>query len=593
MPPSPTEPPHPSPRTASRSEEAPNSFGTPAHPWEPDGAHAGSTTTAARVGPQRTAEGSAPGGAGDGGSAASAPHREAPAPSAEPQSVADAERRYWLRLIPVLAVVTVVTRLPSFARPLWNPDEGFVATQARQLADGGTLYDTVVDRKPPLLPWLYQGAFALFGDDSLWPLRVLAIGAVLTAAVLIASIARRRWGDGAGWSAGVAFVLILVGLSPEDTQAASFGLFMVVWTVAAMWFADRERWCWAGIALAGAMLTKQTGGAVLLPLLFVLWRSRAGWLALGWLLAGAVLPLAAVALAFGPADFVYWTATGSGAYTSVKGAGVLALLRALGGTGLLTLACLPLLCVLVFTVATRREVLARTADLWVWLVSSAAAVTVGFQFFGHYFLQLVPALALLSAGALCGVGARGASVAVALTALIAAGYTGWGYLADRQDLDHAHRVAHTVRDRTDPGDRVLFWGMHPEHYWISDRVPASRYLTAGFLTNYSGGRGGVRVGERFAMDGAWTYFMGELRQRPPEMVVDDARGKPYGARHIPTLRAFLDRHYERTGSVGGAILYTRTAPQPPSPPRPGIAPLSDRPVGEKPGFPSVAPARNP
>ncbi|MGX9229272.1 hypothetical protein ACWV95_29665 [Streptomyces albus] len=93
-----------------------------------------------------------------------------------------------------------------------------------------------------------------------------------------------------------------------------------------------------------------------------------------------------------------------------------------------------------------------------------------------------------------------------------------------------------MRSYTDRGDRVLLWGMHPEGYWLSRRMPASRYLTAGFLTNFSGGRGEARVGERYAMDGAWPRFERELRLRPPELIVDDSRGKRYGtsARPHPT-----------------------------------------------------------
>ncbi|WP_030568344.1 hypothetical protein [Streptomyces aureocirculatus] len=67
-----------------------------------------------------------------------------------PRSVATAvtpgQRTYWTRLLPALALLACATRLPSFARPLWNPDEGFLAVQARLLADGGELYETVVDR---------------------------------------------------------------------------------------------------------------------------------------------------------------------------------------------------------------------------------------------------------------------------------------------------------------------------------------------------------------------------------------------------------------------------------------------------------------
>ncbi|GAB2820513.1 hypothetical protein GCM10027091_59940 [Streptomyces daliensis] len=490
-----------------------------------------------------------------------APGTPGPHPRDTPDTVpveSPSRRRYWALLLPALTLLALVTRLPSFARPLWNPDEGFLATQARMLADGGTLYDTVVDRKPPLLPWLYQGAFALAGDESLWPLKAAAVLAVAVGAAFVASLARRRWGDRAGWTAGVLYVLLTIGLNPEDTQAATFEVFMLPWTAAAVWCADRRRWAWAGLGIAGAVLTKQTGGAVLLPVLVLLWRAPAPRLpGLARLAAGAVLPVAITALAFGPGRFLYWMATGSGAYASVEGAGLRALARALASTGVLALACAPFLVALVHLWLRRRRP-EWSADLWAWLAASAAAIVVGFQFFGHYYLQLVPPLALLGASVLRELRRpRHADLALALTAAIAAGHLVWGYAAPRTELDHAQRVAAEVRARTQPSDRVLLWGMHPEGYWLADRAPASRYLTAGFLTNFSGGRGGVRVGERYAMEGAWPHFRRELRDTPPALVVDDSRGAPYGIASTPTLRNYLERHYDRVGEVDGAVLYVR------------------------------------
>lgn len=463
--------------------------------------------------------------------------------------------RFWTRLFPVLLLLSVLTRLPSFARSLWNPDEGFLATQARQLAEGGVLYDTVVDRKPPLVPWLYQGAFAVFGDGSLWPVRVVAILAVLAGAGLLASIAYRRWGGRAAWTAGVAYVLLTVGLNPEDTQAATFEVFMLPWTIAAIWCAERARWLWAGLAVAGAVLAKQTGGAVLLPVLFLLWHSRAGWLALLRVGVGTALPIGICALVFGPGKFFYWIATGSGAYLSADGSGFRPLLRALGGLGLLALAFLPLLVALCAVLLAGHRRLRNAADLWVWLAASLAATTVGLQFFGHYFLQLVPALALLGTAALHELAPRTGTAALALTALIASAYVGWGFTAQRAEHDHAHRVADAVRSYTDPGEPVLLWGMHPEGYWLSGRAPASRYLTAGFLSNFSGGRGGTRVGERYGMDGAWEHFVRELKRRPPSLIVDDSRDELYGVERMPTLSGHIARRYEKTATIDGTDFY--------------------------------------
>ncbi|MFJ4326299.1 glycosyltransferase family 39 protein [Streptomyces tricolor] len=494
---------------------------------------------------------------------------------------------YWARLLPHLAVLACVTRIPSFVRPLWNPDEGFLAVQARLLAQGGQLYETVVDRKPPLLPWLYQAAFALCGSGSLTPLRVLAVLAQLLTAVLLASLARRRWGDRAGRTAGVLYLLVSVGLHPEDAQAATFEVFMLPWTAAAVWCADRGRWGAAGAAVAAAFLTKQTGGAVLLPVAWLLHQRGGGRAGLPRLAAGLTAPVLGAALVTDPAGFLFWTVTGSAAYASVTGSELHVLGRALANTAILAAASAGLLPPVVRALRTARAAMAELW-LWLWLAASAGAVAVGCHFFGHYYLQLIPPLALLATAALHALPEDRRPTAVLASVCACALFIGWGLLAPRPELAHAERLASALAHRTAPADRVLVWGIHPETYWLADRTPATRYLTAGLLTNYSGGRDSPRVGEKYAVAGAWPVFRRELAAHAPALVVDDSRGKPYAPGRLPTLRRLLAADYAEAGRVDGAVLYARVptgqrarlspgpyADRPPRPPAPspgGAAP---------------------
>lgn len=464
---------------------------------------------------------------------------------------------YWRRLLPVLAALVCLTRAPSFVRPLWNSDEGYLAVQARILAGGGELYETVVDRKPPLVPWLYEAAFAVCGSGSLTSVRVLAILAQLATAVLLASLARRRWGERAGCTAGVLYVLASIGLNPEDAQAATFEVFILPCTAAAMWCADRRRWRTAGVAVACAFLTKQTGGAVLVPVLWLLWRyevgPRRGLLGLA---VGLAAPVLGAALLTDPAGFVFWTVTGSGAYASFAGSELHVLSRGLTNTAILAVACAGLIPPVLRALRVART---GSAELWLWFGSSSAAVLAGFHFFGHYYLQLIPAAALLATAALQILPRHRLVTAVLTSVCCCALFLAWGLLAPRPELAHAQRLAAAVDHRTDPGDRVLVWGMHPETYWLADRTPASRYLTAGFLTNYSGGRDGPQVGEKYAVEGAWPVFRAELTARPPALVVDDSRGKPYAPDRVRSLRRLLTAGYEEAGTVDGAVLYARTS----------------------------------
>ncbi|WP_370080704.1 ArnT family glycosyltransferase [Streptacidiphilus sp. MAP12-16] len=463
---------------------------------------------------------------------------------------------YWARLVPLLGVLAVLTHLPSFARTVWSPDEGYLATQARMLAGGGVLYDTVVDRKPPLLPWLYEGAFALFGSASLWPLRVLAIGAHLATAVLLAAIARKRWGNRAGAAAGALYLLVSIGLSPEDSQAATFEVFMLPATAAAFWFAQNRRWGPAGAATAAAALTKQTGGAVLFAVLWLLWRdgrryggtaTRASLPALAF---GFGLPVAVIALSTGVRNFLFWVITGSSDYASLGGSWLTMIGRALGNSAILAAAALGLL----IPLARRWRRLSEDADLWVWFGSSWLGVITGFHFFGHYYLQLVPPLVLLGVGAVVRGAARWRPVLI-YTAVASAVFCGLGFFWPHQPLQHAVSVAADVTQDTAPQDSVLVWGMHPEMYWLADRRPASRYLTAGLLTNFSGGRDAQSVGVDQGVADAWKTFDAEMSQQLPEIIVDDSGNAPYAPKYIAPMRALLAAHYQQVEIDGTAVIY--------------------------------------
>jgi hypothetical protein len=196
----------------------------------------------------------------------------------------------------------------------------------------------------------------------------------------------------------------------------------------------------------------------------------------------------------------------------------------------------------------------------VWLVSSVLAVAAGFQFYGHYYLQLLPPLVLLGVAALRHLPRLWKPAAV-WTAVAAGAFLTWGFTVPTTELDHSRAVVSAIRAHTTPSSTLLVWGMHPEHYWLARRTPASRFLTAGFLTNFSGGRGdsSARIGERYAVPGAWRAFSHEMARHPADLIVDDSRGAAYGPAHMPTLRALLAKDYRRVATVDGTVLYAHRA----------------------------------
>src|SRR6266508_7052620 len=86
-------------------------------------------------------------------------------------------RTAWRYRLPIYVGTALLTHFASFTRPFWTPDEGFLAVQAGVLNAGGDLYHQVVDRKPPIVPYLYAVTFDLVGDHAMWAVRLVAITA--------------------------------------------------------------------------------------------------------------------------------------------------------------------------------------------------------------------------------------------------------------------------------------------------------------------------------------------------------------------------------------------------------------------------------
>ncbi|MBK5287393.1 MAG: glycosyltransferase family 39 protein [Acidimicrobiia bacterium] len=462
-----------------------------------------------------------------------------------------------------MLLLTFTLRLPAFFVDVFNSDETFLATQAQVIRDGGSLYQEATDRKPPLVPYLYAATFAVVGSSALWSIRVAAMLAVALTALLLASEARRRWGDRAAWTAALLFVGASVAFAPQDGQAANFEVFMLPAMTAAVVLAARDRPRGAGFAVAIATLAKQTGAATLLPVAYLLWKRRPPGGVRRGLLAFA-LPLFLVALLVGPGDLVFWAVAGNGSYfglgsVSAYVAGLFAVMT------FAFVACnLPVL----WTVpeAWRERQSGVDTDLWIWLFSGAISVAVGFRFFGHYYLQLLPPLCLISAGALAKRPAIWAQRTIAVSLVTACGFTAVGFLFQPWgDEPKYERVSSFLEHRLRPTDRVFVWGHLPEIYWASGARPATRFLSSGF---YLGDWGGRPPGDERAdapTPGARIMLMDDLRIRAPRYILDTTPAKIRGSQYhpmasLPEFRAYVDRSYHRVRAIDDIVVYERLAP---------------------------------
>jgi 4-amino-4-deoxy-L-arabinose transferase-like glycosyltransferase len=479
-----------------------------------------------------------------------------------------AARRFGLFLLVAFAL-----HAAAFSVDLFNPDEAFLGTQGRVILDGGAVYDHTADRKAPLVPYLYAAAMGVAGDDTLVGPRALAIVALALTAFLTAVEGRRRWGDRAGLTAGLVTLFATAAFLPGDGQAANFELFMLPATVAAVMLAQRARWFESGIAAAVAVLVKQTGGTTLLPLAFLALRRQEGprrLRNLGLVGAGFAAPVAVTALLIGVGEYLRWNVFGNGDFASPPPFGE-AVQLFLEQWGVWIGLSAPIVVLLVVAWWDRRHGRAgpeRDTDLWLWLFAGVISLTVGWRFYGHYFLQLAPAAALLIAGALARRAAVWRGAALGATGAIAVGCAFAAFVADPADIiqpEITRSAARAVRAHSGPDDRLLVWGLAPEIYWEADRPPATRFVTTlSFLAGIQPSRDEPRAQPERANRENWDDFVADFDAHPPRLVLDTAPAALKDAelapvRRYPRLARRLEADYCLVREVRAMHLYRRGA----------------------------------
>jgi hypothetical protein len=286
-------------------------------------------------------------------------------------------------------------------------------------------------------------------------------------------------------------------------------------------------------------------------------------------LVGFAVPVAAVALLVGPGELLFWSLLGNGSYFGIGSASayVLGLFAAM--TLGFVAANLPIIWSLPLAWRDRRQVVLdddavvehRDTDIWLWLLSAALSVAVGFRFFGHYYLQLLPPLCLLSAGALVRRPRVLLRATVALAAVIAVGFSLLGFwVRPWGDEPKYQAVSEYLDAHTSATDRIFVWGHMPEIYWAADRRPASRFITSGFPVGDWGSRPDGDTSTNVPTPGAYELMMQDLRAQPPRVVLDTTpaafRGSQYSPmKKYPELRAFVDTGYTYVRTIDGIAIY--------------------------------------
>ena len=504
---------------------------------------------------------------------------------------------------PWLLAAIAVLRLPGLVFHILGIDDSDFTIIARAMAQGAVPYRDVVDIKPPLAFALYLPN-AWFGQ-ALWPVQVEALLVVLGTALLLGRTARIAWGSEQA-AIAAALLSLMAGLCEGSTVSTE--LLMNLPSAAGLWlFARAEGGLSASpggrrldLLLAGASLGLAslirhqavfTLGALGLAAILLGLFLRRGWLGTCALLsAGFALPwLATLGLfqALGALpDFLDWVLIRNLRYVG-QGAGS-AGLRLLQSMVVCLLLAAPLAwwAALSGGLSALREARAgkgletpgaRLRLSFVLLLAvSWIPVSLGGRFYEHYFLQFVPAVALLGAGPfaalLAGWNARSSRARAGLAALLilpALGSIGFGFARGAlgtYPLQHpqVQAIGAWVRAHSAPDARLFVWGHFSPIYLASERLPGTRYLTTSWhLGNFDPEHLDDSVDlRRFRSDRDVQRTLDDLAAHPPALVIDTAPADIHSWHRlplslVPALEAAIERGWGEVARPGGARVLER------------------------------------
>lgn len=493
---------------------------------------------------------------------------------------------------------TLLTRLPLLTYPKACDDEQVYVVVAVEMLHGGRPYVDGVERKPPALFYLYQLILGLFGERNYLALHVASLLWTLATMALLYRIMRHIGGVGGGWVAAALYAIFSAWANYTDL-AFNGELLMNLPVVAAFAIALRPSssrlrldLLAAGGLISAAFLLKQPSVIAGLPLaVYVLHPDYRQKRALSLALAlgqAALLFLGFAATLGGAALYLhhigilreswYWTI---GNHVNPFGPTTWFFWHKLPARGaLFLLECLPLL---LATALSIRDGVARSgvwgrhraefATLVVFLIVSWLGVNANGQFNYHYFLQLMPPLALLAAPVLSEIW-QGTRVErprylaprflagwLGLTALAFLVVDAIGLAQNRGPL----QAAVYVREHSTENDRIFMWGQGTAQtglYLDAHRRPASRYIASFPLNGMIFGLWDPNYDTRDRIvPGAWDNLRADFERHPPKFIVDCHATRDGGLYHrirdYPYLASLLDSQFHEVFRAPDGIVYGR------------------------------------
>ncbi len=531
--------------------------------------------------------------------------------------IGDKSRGTFWGLFFVLFFVAAGLRLWFDLQLIHNVDEGVLAAAGSIVRGGGIPYRDVWCHRGLLSHLYYALVFILFGDYNMKAVHLLTTGLTLLSIFLVYLIAREITAKSTALASGLLFFVFVSFLfSPHDSLAANPEIIMNPLLLAGVlvFLRSRGRWLlliFAGLLTGLAFMVKQSALVNLLlfwAFLLILNGKARGLRNIGsvFILGFSFLaPFLITSLFFFLKrcldDFLFlfltynFTYLGENTLTAAGGSLVLLAIRFLTRGWLLAsgfFAYTALSLKSGFSSAEKEE--KTHLFLLAWLVLTTLFVSLSGRFFGHYYIQALPPLSIVTAivfmklnhsqdSVLRRLGRTltllGMMTPILLNALgpylerAVAVFKHDARISLRKILrseeeNEQKKLVDAITSLSRKEDKIFVWGIYPELYVLARRAPASRFVFPTFLTGLVPwiNVDPVQNTDDKIVPGAWEKLESDIARNRPQLILDATPGNRYWFSKYPPekygyLKKLLEKDYEPVVLLNGVKIYRLFLPE--------------------------------
>jgi len=468
----------------------------------------------------------------------------------------------------------ILLRLPNIYEPYWYGDEGIYLTVGQGMRRGMELYAHIVDHKTPLIYLISSLSGTLLGL-KLWLIVSSLISTGLFYLILLKLLKNP-------WQRAVALVAMVLSttLPAFEGNIANGEIILMPFTLGGIYlgwmgvFGEKninlKKLFWSGVLFGLAILTKVPAGAelaamgIFITLYFVQERRKVKdfLTEVGILAAGVILTIGLSILYFGLKgilseyidlglfyNFRYiqdWQQPFTHPW-------VIFLLSMKGRL-------LLLVSYLVMVWIGYKKLPREYVFGLLWFGFSLFAALLSLRPYPHYFIQVLPAAALLMGFMVTReIKPWLISSSLIVTAYLVMKFLGfshyptiayyqnyWEYMVGKKDetsygawfdgqVPATYEMARWLKLRTKPEDRIFIWGNQPMVFALADRSPATRFFMDFHIASF----------------GAFEETLTSLRQTPPEYILDYRND----SQSFPEFYSMLTNEYVMVETINQATVY--------------------------------------